>query len=86
MNIGNDEKDLEILDACGRAVGVALALAARDPKVLTEPGGLLALAGQLGDMCDADRFSPEVTTVLSGVMGGLSAMAVMRDDDDDEIV
>jgi hypothetical protein len=86
MQIDPERLHEEALDACGRAFGFIFAMALADPAAMRTKAGVLAFAGQLGDFCDAERFSPDVTLVMSGVIGGLSAAAALTAQSDGEIV
>jgi hypothetical protein len=86
MDFDREDQIQELLDACGRAFGAALAFALVSRSDLSTKAGLLKFAGELGDLCDAERFSPDVTLVMSGVIGGMAAVASARPDSDGEIV
>ena len=64
---------LDALEACGKAFGFVLAAAKTDlagPEPITYQR-LHAFAGSLHTLVKADRFSPDVSVVLNGVIEGM---------------
>lgn len=82
----NDDQIEGLFDATGKAVGFALAAALRSREDFSKNDGLLAYAQNLQALCEDDRFSPDVTLTLYGLIEGVTAFANLRTTDSDEIV
>ena len=66
-------RDIDLLEACGGAVGFALAAASKEGAVLGTREGLTAFARNLHTLCENERFSEDVNFVVGGIVTGLLA-------------
>lgn len=67
-----EEDVLDLIEACGKAFGFALACALVEPAPLDKPR-LRAFADSLGDLIETECFSPHVGIVMSHVVQGMQA-------------
>ena len=71
----NDDFDahLKTMEACGNALGFALAAALREKADLSTSAAQRTFALHLDTMADDGRFSADVTIVISGIADGMLA-------------
>lgn len=75
MSLDPEESLDQSLEACGKALGFVIAMAAAERESLGKRQGALSFAQTVSDMCDVDRFSPNVTLVLLAMTDGVRAAA-----------
>lgn len=63
----------DLSEACGKAIGFALAAALRSREDFSHNDGLRAFAQHLEECIDNERFSPQVSVVMNGITDGLLA-------------
>ena len=71
----NDNDREEIFEACGKAIGFALAASAQPGANLKTVGGVAAFTDALNELIDTESFSGDVGLVMMGVVDGIKAYA-----------
>jgi len=70
----NDDRHDLTIDACGKAFGFVIS-AALTEATSGKPFRSASFFDALSALCDADRFSPEVSVVMNAVLDGVLAHA-----------
>lgn len=74
MNDHLDENDLfDAIEATGNAFGFVLAEVMLNPNPSSPTQHVRTLAGTLHDLSTSDRFSPNVSIAINGIVSGLLA-------------
>lgn len=77
-----DDQAAELLDSCGRAFGFTLAMALNSGTDFSNKADVTAFAMGLHDLLDSERFSPDVTLVMSGITAGLNSVVTLTNETD----
>ena len=81
----DDEDMFNLAEACGQAFGLLLGSALAEHETLKTKAGRKDWAQSLNDLCKDERFSPQVSIVVGGIVYGL-ARHLLAHPDDEELV
>lgn len=66
------DQHIQTMEACGKAFGFVISAALAE-ATSGKPFSPATFFDAISTLCDADRFSPDVTVVLNGVLDGVLA-------------
>ena len=72
------DQHIETMEACGKAFGFVISAALKE-ATSGKPFSPASFFGALQDLAESDRFSPDVSVVLGGVLLGVAAHRTLGD-------